>query len=328
MRENDIVIAASSGSISVVGKAARSDSDFNGGFGAFCKVLRPGAEVDPRYFAQYFQTSKYRRRISHLAAGANINNLRNEHLADLEIPLPPLPEQRRIAAILDKADALRQKRREAIAKLDQLLQSVFLEMFGDPVTNPKGWPTTSIARICKLVRGSSPRPKGDARYYGGPVPRLMVADLTRDGWFVQPRIDSLTEVGAEKSRPVPSGTLVMAVSGNVGLVSRLQVDACIHDGFVGFTNLDAATVKPNVLMLALHFLKHTHYRITAGAIFQNLTTTDIKNTEIPLPPMQVQLKLEKAFESWQRSVNASKAGEHKTEALFKALQQRAFTGQL
>lgn len=104
VKQNDVVIAASSGSIDVVGKAARvTDGSFHGGFGAFLKVLRPGSEVDPSYFAHFFQTSTYRKTVSRLAAGANINNLKNEHLDELEIPLPPIEEQRRIASILDAA---------------------------------------------------------------------------------------------------------------------------------------------------------------------------------------------------------------------------------
>ena len=111
---NDIVVAASSGSISVVGKTAQARIGFDGGFGAFCKVLRPGPDVHPHYFGHYFKTSSYRRVVSQLASGANINNLKKEHLDNLLIPLPPLPEQKRLAGILDAADALRSKRREAL----------------------------------------------------------------------------------------------------------------------------------------------------------------------------------------------------------------------
>jgi type I restriction enzyme S subunit len=131
IRRNDVVIAASSGSLDVVGKAARALTDYEGGFGAFCKVLRPGRDVDPGYFAHFFRTPANRRRVSALAAGININNLRNEHLDTMEIPLPPLPDQWRIAEILDKADALRAKRRAALAQLDTLTQSIFLDLFGD-----------------------------------------------------------------------------------------------------------------------------------------------------------------------------------------------------
>ena len=73
-------------------------------------------------------------------------------LKSLRIPLPPLAEQKRIAGILDAADALRAKRREALAQLDTLLQSTFLDMFGDPVTNPMGWPPTSLSAISEELR--------------------------------------------------------------------------------------------------------------------------------------------------------------------------------
>lgn len=181
INKHDVVIAASSGSLDVVGKAASALVDFQGGFGAFCKVLRPNSKIDPRYFSNYFQTKKYRQIISLLAAGANINNLKNEHLDNLEIALPPLPEQRRIAAILDKAEAMRSKRREAIAKLDQLLQSVFLEMFGNPVENPKKWPKKRLEEIIKFHGGSQP-PKDTFIYESkeGYVRLVQIRDFRTD----------------------------------------------------------------------------------------------------------------------------------------------------
>ena len=328
IRRGDVVIAASTGSRRVIGKAAQAKSDFDGAFGAFCKVLRPNEKVDHSYFGHYFQTRRYREKVASLAGGANINNLRNEHLNDLEVLLPPLEEQRRIAAILDKADELRTKRREAIAKLDTLAQSIFIDMFGDPTTNPMGWDQASISDICSLVRGSSPRPKADPRFYGGPIPRLMVADITRDGWEVTPRIDSLTVEGAKFSRPIKSGTVVMAVSGNVGLVSRLAVDACVHDGFVAFKELDINVANSVYLLAVLHLLKQTHETRRAGAIFQNLTTRDIKSMKIPIPPLELQREIANRFDflgAIRRTYIATALSEN---VLFSSLQQRAFKGEL
>src|SRR5207244_2434012 len=84
-------------------------------------------------------------------------------------------------------------------QIDSLTQSIFFDMFGDPMKNERGWPTERVSDLCELVRGSSPRPQGDSRFFGGPIPRLMVADITRDGWLVTPRIDSLTIEGAKRS---------------------------------------------------------------------------------------------------------------------------------
>ena len=96
--------------------------------------------VDRDFFYHLLGSDFIYKKFSQLAKGAVVKNLNIEMVKGVEIPLPPLPEQRRIAAILDKADSLREKRRQAIAKLDELLKSVFIEMFGDPVANPKGWP--------------------------------------------------------------------------------------------------------------------------------------------------------------------------------------------
>jgi len=256
------------------------------------------------------------------ATGANYPAVSDKIVKESKIPLPPLPEQKRIAAILDKADAIRRKRQQAIQLADDFLRAVFLDMFGDPVTNPKRWPTMRVDELCTIVRGSSPRPQGDPRFYVGPVPRLMVADLTRDGKVVTPMIDSLTAEGAKKSRPIEAGTVVMAVSGNVGLTSVLAIDACIHDGFIAFKELDVNKVKPAFLCELMMFLKSTHASRQAGAIFQNLTTSQIKEMEIPIPPLELQDK----FLSISRK--ATELYGEEGFSLFESLSQRAFSGQL
>ena len=102
--------------------------------------LRPGPDLDRGYLAWLLLTPEMVAYASSRATGANLPRLSPSALAEFKIPLPHLPEQRRIAEILDKADALRAKRRAALAQLDTLTRSVFFDMFGDPATNPKGWP--------------------------------------------------------------------------------------------------------------------------------------------------------------------------------------------
>lgn len=150
--------------------------------------------------------------------------------------------------------------------------------------------TTVLGNHCVVVRGSSPRPKGDPRYYGPGVPRLLVADLTRDGKQVSALLDSLTKEGAKKSRPMSKGDIVIAVSGNPGLPAIINHDLCIHDGFVGLRSLSDEYVSNYVYW----FLKYFHEQIkgqAVGAIFKNLTTDQIKNIEIPLPPLSEQKRI-------------------------------------
>lgn len=128
LRTGDIVIAMSSGSKSVVGKTAQVMEDWQGSFGAFCGVLRPLPELNSRYVGLFLRTREYRSTISELAAGSNINNLKNEHFAAIEVPVAPLAEQRRIVAkletLLGKVDATQQRLAKMPILLKRFRQSV------------------------------------------------------------------------------------------------------------------------------------------------------------------------------------------------------------
>jgi restriction endonuclease S subunit len=156
-----------------------------------------------------------------------------------------------------------------------------------------------------IVRGSSPRPQGDPKFFGGPVPRLMVADITRDGMYATPSIDSLTELGATKSRPMKKGDVVITVSGNPGLPTILAIDCCIHDGFVGLRDLSTEVLPPYLyfVLLAQH---SSHGAQSVGAVFKNLTTDQIREFKIPLPPLAEQQDIVAEIEAEQNLVNANR----------------------
>ncbi|MFK5923794.1 MAG: restriction endonuclease subunit S [Verrucomicrobiota bacterium] len=154
------------------------------------------------------------------------------------------------------------------------------------------WTILRMENIGRVIRGASPRPKGDKRYYGGTVPRLMVQDVTRDGKWVTPTIDSLTEAGAKLSRPCPAGTLTIVCSGTVGIVSFLAVDACIHDGFLALIDIDETAVTKDFLFHRLSTLREQFEQgATHGGIFTNLTTSGIKEFEFPAPTLPEQRKI-------------------------------------
>ena len=166
----------------------------------------------------------------------------------------------------------------------------------------------TVNDICSLVRGSSPRPSGDPRYYGGNIPRLMVTDVTRDGMYVTPQIAFLTIEGASKSRPMQKGDVVIAVSGDPGEPCILKVDACIHDGFVGLRDLKTDIVFPPYLYRYFKFNKLNNKSQAVGAIYKNLNTDQIKALNIPLPPLETQKKI-------AAILDAADAYRQKTKAL-------------
>jgi type I restriction enzyme, S subunit len=128
IKAGDIVIATSSGSISVVGKAAQAKSDLGAGFGAFCGLVRPSSNLCASYLGHFFGTDYYRNSVSSMARGVNINNLKKSHFEELSLPLAPLNEQRRIAAKLDTTlaavDACRQRLDGVEALLKRFRQAV------------------------------------------------------------------------------------------------------------------------------------------------------------------------------------------------------------
>ncbi len=149
---------------------------------------------------------------------------------------------------------------------------------------PNDWITDKIKNISQVIRGASPRPKGDKRYYGGDVPRLMVKDVTRDGKFVTPMVDFLTKEGEKRSRPCKKGTLTIVCSGTVGIPSFLAKDACIHDGFLALIN-----IKKNIYVDYLYHQLSNLRTIfessaTHGGVFTNLTTTIMEEFIVPYPP--------------------------------------------
>lgn len=154
------------------------------------------------------------------------------------------------------------------------------------------WQFERIENIGRVIRGSSPRPKGDPRYYKGPVPRLMVQDVTRDGKWVTPSIDSLTEEGAKLSRPCKAGTLTIVCSGTVGIVSFLAIDACIHDGFIALVDIAGDGIEKDFLYHQLSTLREQFEKgATHGGVFTNLTTGGVKEFEFLFPTLPEQKKI-------------------------------------
>ena len=192
LKEGDILICASSGSKNLVGKAAMvHDLAIQpASFGAFCKVVRP-VKIYAPYVAHFFNSSYYRNTISHIAQGANINNIRNEHINDLDIPYPDRKEQKQIAERLDKVQELITLQKEQLTKLDDLIKSRFIDLFGDPITNPRGWPLKRMGDLYYLKAGQTTKANVIHPYsedysvpcYGGNGIRGYVQTSTYEGIF-------------------------------------------------------------------------------------------------------------------------------------------------
>lgn len=288
--------------------------------------------VYPGYLARFFETQDYWNQIARNSTGTAQGGVNASKLKALAVPLPPLPEQRRIAAILDKADALRAKRREAIAKLDQLLQSVFLDMFGDPLTNPKGWPLVPLAEAVN---------EGTIVTYGivqagpeiaGGIPYIRTGDIHNGEirFADLKRTDPAIARKFQRSR-VEAGDIVMSIRATVGTTALVPVEL---DG----ANLTQGTARIAVGKRTGGRYLLAHMRSTGtqswiaqqikGATFREITLARLRELPVMKPPYEMQQTFGRLAEKLVEIRQTSRLSAEKCEQLFAALQERAFAATL
>jgi len=344
IKKNDIIFAMSSGSKHLVGKSAVAKKNFNGSYGAFCALLRANESVNKKYISYIFQGNAYRKLISEIAKGTNINNLKREHILDFEFPLPPLSEQQTIVAKLEEFLSELEKGKEQLhTALDQLKvyrQAVLRYAFEGKLTNknvkegelPEGWKWVKVLDISNVVRGGSPRPAGDLKYYGGKIPFLKVADLTRDGSiFLHSFEYTIKEAGLRKTRQIKPETLLLTNSGaTLGVPKICMIDATMNDGIAAFLDLDK---RSNLYMYYYWTGKTQQLRnVNQGAAQPNLNTDIIKNCEVPYCSFEEQERVVQEIESHlsvadklEETITASL---QQSETLRQSILKKAFEGKL
>ena len=234
LKVGDVLICASSGSKQLVGKAASVDFDSPCTFGAFCKVVRPNNNVAD-YLGKYFQSGVYRRKISEAAIGANINNIRNEHIDSLELPIYEPAQTHRIVEKIGLLQNIIDNRKCELSKLDDLIKARFVELFGDPVSNSKKLPIATLPELGEFGRGvSKHRPRNDPKLLGGDYPLIQTGDVAAAELYITDYSATYSELGLKQSKMWDKGTLCITIAANIAKTAILTFDACFPDSVVGF----------------------------------------------------------------------------------------------
>jgi type I restriction enzyme S subunit len=304
--------------------------DFEGICSTDILPVLPGPDLDRGYLAWLLLTPEMVALASSRATGANLPRLSPNALAELKIPLPPLPEQRRIAEILDKADALRAKRRAALAQLDTLTQSIFLAMFGDPVTNPKRWASETIGEVADQVTdGEHLTPR---RATAGI--KLLSARNIRDGYLDFDNVDYIDSDEYERisRRCDPAvGDVLVSCSGTIGRVASVETTERFS------LVRSAALIRPDRTRLDYKFLEYYLRTPTmkarmlrrANASSQaNLFQGQIRELPVYLPPLRFQREFADRVASTGNVRACERESLAQLDSLFASLQHRAFQGEL
>lgn len=284
--------------------------------------------VDPGYLIRFLKSPRALATYPSLGKGSaeRRRSISFARLTELMVPLPPLDEQRRIAAILDKADELRTKRREALAHLDALTQSIFHSMFGDPVTNPEKWPLAPLSSLGILDRGvSKHRPRNDPRLLGGQYPLVQTGDVAGAGAYLTRFSSTYSDLGLGQSRLWPRGTLCITIAANIAKTAILKIEACFPDSVVGFT-ADPATTE--YVRVWLSFLQATLEARAPESAQKNINLAILRTLPVPVPPIELQQTFATRVAAVERLKEMHRKHQAELDALFASLQHRAFKGEL
>lgn len=285
-----------------------------------------------RYVYHFLNSDVATRQLLKQSRGGTQKFVSLGNLRDLEIPLPPLAEQKRIAAILDKADAIRRKRQQAIKLADEFLRSVFLDMFGDPVSNPKGWEVKTLKELATKI-GSGSTPKGGKTAYITSGISLIRSLNIHDDKFLHKDLAFITEKQANELANVviEKNDVLLNITGasvcrcaivdNLILPARVNQHVCI---------LRLPSVEPEYLLHTLisSSYKQNLWRIaqSAGATREALTKEQVENLRVAIPPKELQVK----FANIKKKVKAMLLTTQCSSdfPLFNSLSQKAFSGNL
>ncbi|MBZ6731535.1 restriction endonuclease subunit S [Klebsiella grimontii] len=255
----------------------------------FC-VLRPNKEmVDTKYLFHYIKSDDFVGKLVKLATGANYPAVSDKIIKEQYLKKISLCEQKNIAAILDKAEGIRQKREKAIKLADDFLCATFLEMFGDPVENPKGWQRMKFSEVGTLDRGKSKhRPRNAPELLGGIHPLIQTGDVANSGGYITDYFSTYSDIGLAQSKMWKKGTLCITIAANIAKTGILTFDACFPDSVVGF--------QPNQ-HVEIEFIQHwlgflqKQLEETAPEVAQkNINLAILRDLDVIVPDKALQMK--------------------------------------
>ncbi|MDX3923279.1 restriction endonuclease subunit S [Pseudomonas aeruginosa] len=273
------------------------------------------------------------------AGATTVPSLRKSVLEGIQIPLPPLPEQKRIAAILDKADAIRRKRQQAIQLADDFLRAVFLDMFGDPVTNPKGWDVKPLsAGIRSISSGWSA--SGENRPCSDGEKGVLKISAVTSGVF-KPEENKTVPLDQ-----IPEGKKLLFPKRGDLLFSRANTRELVAASCIVMTDVEDVflpdklwLVETDQKKLLPEFLNYLLWqprfkeRLTSQATgtsgsMLNISKSKFEETDAFFPNMELQEKFKRIYWALQETLDASASSREAGDSLFESLSQKAFSGQL
>ncbi len=283
LKQGDILVCASSGSKELVGKAAFIKKDIPVTFGAFCKLIRPTG-CCAEYLGHYFNSQIYRKKISDLALGANINNIRNEHIDELYLNFPNDLAQKRISEVLDKISLLIDKRKKQLKKLDELVKSRFIELFIG-----KGYPTKTVDEV-SLSKGEYGAQSASAEYDPARPRYVRITDINDDGTLNEDVVASINPDDDDQYRLEYGDFMFARMGATVGKTYAFIEGNQIFAGYLIRYRLNRELINPRYLYWYTRLDEYWNWvkLNQSGAAQPGINAKKYGSLQMPLPPIEEQ----------------------------------------
>ncbi|MBD3886730.1 restriction endonuclease subunit S [Phormidium tenue FACHB-886] len=285
--------------------------------------------IDSGYLCRLLNAPFVKQQLDLVVSGSTFKRINLSEIRKLQILLPPLEEQRRIAAILDRADAVRRKRQEAIALTEELFRSAFLEMFGDPVTNPKGWETVTVGDIISDVRDG---PHVSPEYSEAGIPIISTRNI-RPGRLILEDVKYIsgqTYTKLVKYFKPQRGDVLLTKGGTTGFAKVVDWDwsfaIWVHIAALRPTERIRAEFLESALNSPSCYAQSQRY--THGIANRDLGLTRIRKIQLSLPPLPLQDQFCNFRQALLKKLATQEQSLNESNELFNSLLQRAFRGEL
>lgn len=288
-------------------------------------IFRTSNEINPKYLLYYLKGEEGLFYINSKTTGSVRNVLSFKTLQSIEINIPSLEEQERIVSILEKAENAIQKREESIKLLDEYLKSVFVDMFGDPVTNPKGWEKVKVIDVCDCMVPGRDKPKS----FTGDIPWITIDDLIQNGITYESKKGiGLTneEIEQVNRKVIPKGSVIMSCVGNLGLTSIAGKEMIINQQLHSFQCKEK--VDNRFLSYILPFYKVYMEKMATSTTVLYMNKTTCNSIQIILPPIELQRKFGDVVQMIEGICIKQDENKKELKNNFNALIQKAFNGEL
>ncbi|MDX1999557.1 MAG: restriction endonuclease subunit S [Thermoanaerobaculia bacterium] len=292
--------------------------------------VRTGPKLDARFLVHRLKADYFSGRLAEYYTGTTIKHLTGQDLARYQFALPPLPEQRRIAEILDKADALRAKRRAAIEKLSRLREALFLESFGDPSAASPKYRTASLGTLCRRITDGTHQPP---KWTSAGCPFLFVSNIVSGEIDLKTSkfIAESTYLELTRRCPIEVGDVLYSTVGTYGIPAVVRTRRRFaFQRHIAHIKPDPAVLDSEFLgaMLGSEPLRRQAERAARGVAQKTVNLSEIRDFLVLAPPLEAQRDFARKVASIMRLRDAYTASGDQLQELIASLQERAFRGDL